>query len=97
LSDAEFFAADEFGAPKPNVRILRDHFFREGRLTEEHALYILEHATKLLSSEPNMVEVQGPVTICGDIHGQYVRPLTRSSYWKLIQCLFDAVRPDEAL
>ncbi|KAJ7729794.1 Metallo-dependent phosphatase-like protein [Mycena metata] len=71
LSDAEFFAADEFGAAKPNVRILRDHFFREGRLTEEHALYILENATKLLSSEPNMVEVQGPVTICGDIHGQY--------------------------
>ncbi|KAJ7148745.1 Metallo-dependent phosphatase-like protein [Mycena crocata] len=71
LSDAEFFATDEFGAPKPNVRALRDHFFREGRLTEEHALYILEHATKLLSSEPNMVEVQGPVTICGDIHGQY--------------------------
>ncbi|KAJ7737325.1 Metallo-dependent phosphatase-like protein [Mycena metata] len=71
LSDAEFFAADEFGAPKPNVRILRDHFVREGRLTEEHALYILENATTLLSSEPNMVEVQGPVTICGDIHGQY--------------------------
>ncbi|KAJ7449181.1 Metallo-dependent phosphatase-like protein [Mycena latifolia] len=71
LSDADFFAADEFGAPKPNVRVLRDHFFREGRLTEEHAMYILEHATKLLSSEPNMVEVQGPVTICGDIHGQY--------------------------
>ncbi|KAJ7171083.1 Metallo-dependent phosphatase-like protein [Mycena filopes] len=71
LSDAEFFAADEFGAPKPNVRILRDHFFREGRLTEEHALYILERATELLSSEPNMVQVSGPVTICGDIHGQY--------------------------
>ncbi|KAK7052467.1 Serine/threonine-protein phosphatase [Favolaschia claudopus] len=71
LSDAEFFALDEFGASKPNVRILRDHFFREGRLTEEHALYILENATKLLASEPNMVEVQGPVTICGDIHGQY--------------------------
>ncbi|KAJ7653164.1 Metallo-dependent phosphatase-like protein [Mycena polygramma] len=71
LTDAEFFAADEFGAPKPNVRSLRDHFFREGRLTEDHAMYILEHATKLLSSEPNMVEVQGPVTICGDIHGQY--------------------------
>ncbi|KAJ7080590.1 Metallo-dependent phosphatase-like protein [Mycena belliarum] len=71
LSDADFFTIDEFGAPKPNVRVLRDHFFREGRLTEEHAMYILEHATKLLTTEPNMVEVQGPVTICGDIHGQY--------------------------
>ncbi|KAF8218128.1 Metallo-dependent phosphatase-like protein [Mycena galopus ATCC 62051] len=71
LSDAEFFALDDFGASKPNVRILRDHFFREGRLTEEHALHILEHATQLLTAEPNMVEVQGPVTICGDIHGQY--------------------------
>ncbi|KAJ7204331.1 Metallo-dependent phosphatase-like protein [Mycena pura] len=89
LSDAEFFATDEFGAPKPNVRILRDHFFREGRITEEHALYILEHATKMLSAEPNMVQVQGPVTICGDIHGQYYDlmklfdvggPLTDNSY-----------------
>ncbi|KAJ7621011.1 Metallo-dependent phosphatase-like protein [Roridomyces roridus] len=71
LSDADFFATDEFGTPKPNVRVLRDHFFREGRLTEDHAIYILEHATKLLTTEPNMVEVQGPVTICGDIHGQY--------------------------
>jgi serine/threonine-protein phosphatase 2B catalytic subunit len=73
LSDAEFFAQDELGNSKPNVRVLRDHFFREGRLTEEHALYILEHATAILSEEPNLVDVQGPVTICGDIHGQYVR------------------------
>ncbi|KAF7324928.1 Serine/threonine-protein phosphatase [Mycena kentingensis (nom. inval.)] len=89
LSDAEFFAQDDFGAAKPNVRVLRDHFFREGRLTEEHALYILEHATKMLSQEPNMVPVQGPVTICGDIHGQYYDlmklfdvggPLTDNSY-----------------
>ncbi|KAJ7855960.1 Metallo-dependent phosphatase-like protein [Mycena olivaceomarginata] len=71
LSDAEFFVQDDLGRTKPNVRVLRDHFFREGRLTEEHALYILDHATELLSSEPNMVEVPGPVTICGDIHGQY--------------------------
>ncbi|CAK5274293.1 unnamed protein product, partial [Mycena citricolor] len=89
LSDAEFFAHDEFGGTKPNARVLRDHFFREGRLTEDHALYILEHATTLLRKEPNMVEVQGPVTICGDIHGQYYDlmklfdvggPLTDNSY-----------------
>ncbi|KAG6820028.1 hypothetical protein H0H93_006366, partial [Arthromyces matolae] len=43
----------------------------EGRLTEEQALYIVERATELLSSEPNLVDVKSPVTICGDIHGQY--------------------------
>ncbi|KAJ7062056.1 Metallo-dependent phosphatase-like protein [Mycena amicta] len=89
LSDTEFFATDEFGAAKPNVRVLRDHFFREGRLSEEHAMYIIEHTTNMLRQEPNMVEVQGPVTICGDIHGQYYDlmklfdvggPLTDNSY-----------------
>jgi serine/threonine-protein phosphatase 2B catalytic subunit len=36
--------------------------FREGRLMEEHALFILERATDKLSREPNMVDVKSPVT-----------------------------------
>ncbi|KAF8154774.1 Metallo-dependent phosphatase-like protein [Crassisporium funariophilum] len=56
---------------KPNHEYLKKHFFHEGRVTETQALYILEAATNVFSREPNMVPVKSPVTICGDIHGQY--------------------------
>ncbi|KAG6856514.1 hypothetical protein H0H87_003602 [Tephrocybe sp. NHM501043] len=70
-TEAEFFKVNERGERKPNPFYLRDHFLREGRLTEEQALYIVERATELLKTEPNLMEVKSPVTICGDIHGQY--------------------------
>ncbi|KZP05060.1 hypothetical protein FIBSPDRAFT_877937, partial [Athelia psychrophila] len=46
----------------------------EDRLTESQALQILDEAIQVLSAEPNLVDVASPVTICGDIHGQYVSP-----------------------
>ncbi|KAI8081650.1 serine/threonine-protein phosphatase 2B catalytic subunit A1 [Halteromyces radiatus] len=55
----------------PNTDFLKDHFYREGRLTEEQALYIIEKGTELLSKEPNLLDVDAPITVCGDIHGQY--------------------------
>ncbi|KAF8634699.1 hypothetical protein AX15_000756 [Amanita polypyramis BW_CC] len=55
----------------PNISFLKQHFIREGRLTEEQALEIIEHAMETLGTEPNLVHVKSPVTICGDIHGQY--------------------------
>lgn len=54
-----------------NLPFLKSHLFREGRLSEEQALYIIESTTKLLASEPNLLELDAPLTICGDIHGQY--------------------------
>ncbi|KAF8733666.1 hypothetical protein AX14_003683 [Amanita brunnescens Koide BX004] len=61
----------EPGQGLPNVPFLKQHFSREGRLTEEQALTILQRTTDLLGTEPNLVQVKSPVTICGDIHGQY--------------------------
>ncbi|SCZ90101.1 BZ3500_MvSof-1268-A1-R1_Chr9g10709 [Microbotryum saponariae] len=46
---------------KPDIAFLKNHFYREGRLTEE----------QILKSEPNLLEVDAPITVCGDIHGQY--------------------------
>ncbi|CAH6723301.1 serine/threonine-protein phosphatase 2B catalytic subunit A1 [[Candida] jaroonii] len=55
----------------PNCEFLKTHFFNEGRLRQHQAIRILHEATKLLSSEPNLLEVPAPITVCGDIHGQY--------------------------
>lgn len=33
--------------------------------------YVLQLATKVISSEPNILELEGPITVCGDIHGQF--------------------------
>ena len=40
-------------------------------MTEEQALWILEAGTKVLKSEPNLLEMDAPITVCGDVHGQY--------------------------
>ncbi|KAF8664226.1 hypothetical protein AX16_000788 [Volvariella volvacea WC 439] len=70
-TDAEFYQRDENGTPKPNHEFLKQHFFREGRLTEAQAIFILDLAIAVMRREENLVQVKSPVTICGDIHGQY--------------------------
>lgn len=55
----------------PNASYLKDHFFNEGRILETHALWIIQTAMAVLRKEPNMVLVSSPMTVCGDIHGQY--------------------------
>ncbi|PIA18637.1 Metallo-dependent phosphatase, partial [Coemansia reversa NRRL 1564] len=56
---------------RPQCALLRDHFFREGRLREQDALAIIREATALLRAEPTLLTLNSPVTICGDVHGQY--------------------------
>lgn len=56
---------------KPDIAFLKNHFYREGRLTEDQALFIIERASELLRQEPNLLEIDAPITVCGDIHGQY--------------------------
>jgi hypothetical protein len=56
----QFFSKED--PTKPDVNFLKNHFYREGRVSEEQALYILEKATDLLKQEPNLVSVDAPVT-----------------------------------
>ncbi|RXK40906.1 serine/threonine-protein phosphatase 2B catalytic subunit A1 [Tremella mesenterica] len=62
---------DKTDPTKPNIAFLKNHFYREGRLTEDQALYILEKGGEILRNEPNLLDVDAPITVCGDIHGQY--------------------------
>ncbi|GAA5796643.1 serine/threonine-protein phosphatase 2B catalytic subunit A1 [Helicostylum pulchrum] len=68
-TDEEFWSKERPGLP--DIKFLKDHFYREGRLTEEQAVYILEKGTEIFKTEPNLLEVGAPITVCGDIHGQY--------------------------
>lgn len=53
---------DQHGRQKPNAEFLREHFLREGRLTETQALALLRLATDMLATEPNVLKVKSPVT-----------------------------------
>ncbi|KFX89058.1 hypothetical protein V490_07258 [Pseudogymnoascus sp. VKM F-3557] len=68
-TDEQFFSKED--PTKPDLAFLKQHFYREGRLTEEQALYIINEGTKVLSQEPNLLEMDAPITVCGDVHGQY--------------------------
>ncbi|RIA97207.1 calcineurin [Glomus cerebriforme] len=65
----DFFSKED--PEKPDIAFLKNHFYREGRISEEQALYIITKGTEILKQEPNLLEVDAPITVCGDIHGQY--------------------------
>ncbi|KAF8156848.1 Metallo-dependent phosphatase-like protein [Crassisporium funariophilum] len=67
----QFFNKQGQDRSKPDIAFLKNHFYREGRLDEDQALWILEKATEILRKEGNVLQVDAPITVCGDIHGQY--------------------------
>lgn len=44
---------------------------RKEKIQENNIQKLCEIAKDILKSEPNTVRVKSPVTICGDIHGQF--------------------------
>lgn len=50
---------------------LKDHFRKEGKLECHAALHIIKDCAVLLRNEPTILAIQSPVTVCGDVHGQF--------------------------
>lgn len=56
---------------KPNLDRLRQHLNLEGILAQELILELIKKASDLFEAEPNMLKLNDPIAVVGDIHGQY--------------------------
>ena len=55
----------------PDWKLLRDHLAREGKLEKADLLELINNFISVVKAEPNIVKIQDPVTVVGDIHGQF--------------------------
>lgn len=46
----------------PKLDVLKEHLLREGRLADDLSEYLVNEATNLFHQEPNMLELQYPIT-----------------------------------
>ncbi|KAM3137460.1 Serine/threonine-protein phosphatase 2B catalytic subunit alpha [Paramecium bursaria] len=56
---------------KPDWKLIKDHLHKEGRIAKEDLFKLVAECNKLLKNEGNLLYLQDPLTVVGDIHGQY--------------------------
>ena len=54
-----------------DVCVLREHLKNEGRLSIQAAMRVLDDIQRVLHEEPNVLLLDAPVSIVGDVHGQF--------------------------
>eukprot|EP00002_Diphylleia_rotans_P006704 TRINITY_DN1607_c0_g1_i3.p1 TRINITY_DN1607_c0_g1~~TRINITY_DN1607_c0_g1_i3.p1 ORF type:complete len:489 (+),score=97.25 TRINITY_DN1607_c0_g1_i3:64-1530(+) len=67
LASSEVFNA----ADKPQVEVIKKHLVAEGRLHVRDMLKLVRMATDIFRKESNLLDVRSPITVCGDVHGQF--------------------------
>ncbi|MCQ2818390.1 MAG: metallophosphoesterase [archaeon] len=55
----------------PNWKLLRDHLKREGKITKYDFLELIGNFRNVVKEEPNILKIKDPITVVGDIHGQF--------------------------
>lgn len=55
----------------PNLSVIRQHLLKEGSVGKQELMKLINLVVPILNKEPNIMQVQEPVIIIGDIHGQY--------------------------
>ena len=64
----------KFGDAKETVLNNEDFYFPEIKdvdLSEAEIKFLISKAKKIVMSQPIFLELESPITVCGDIHGQY--------------------------
>ena len=53
------------------VDFLIEKFWNGEIPTPAEMRFVLQESTKILKSEPNVLQLKAPLTVCGDIHGHF--------------------------
>jgi len=67
LTEAALFTK----AGQPDLDVLMKHLSGEGLLAQDLLLSIVSKAQRIFEAEPNLLKLNDPITVVGDIHGQY--------------------------
>ena len=53
----------------PNLQLIKEYLKQLGVISKELMMELIDRAKRLLNQEPNLVRIDGPTHIFGDIHG----------------------------
>jgi serine/threonine-protein phosphatase 2B catalytic subunit len=54
-----------------DIDLLGQHLLREGKLAKKDFMTLLKRIDRIFDEEPNLLYLYDPITIVGDIHGQF--------------------------
>lgn len=55
----------------PDWKLLKEFLGKEGPVTKAQVVKLLNMTLDMLKKEPNLVQIEEPICVVGDIHGQY--------------------------
>lgn len=65
IEDSALFGENDL----PDWRLLKDFLAREGPITKPQIMRLLMSTLQMFSAEANLVQIEEPICVVGDIHG----------------------------